>query len=206
LAENFLKFVEEDNWTVDADLPGPGPTAVNQTLAPNPEWEASSLIPWKMQPILTETLEYFVEAGDVQTAVVLSFILREHCQVDQALLTLWIVSYIELLQRRRLFSAANDVIRFSGIESVRNANQKSTTIHTGCPHCRKPLYKSGIQCDDCKKRTNVCSICHELVRGMYLWCQTCGHGGHATHIREWFRTNFACPTGCRHLCHFAKKA
>jgi hypothetical protein len=190
--DTLLKFeLEEEYWKADSE---PGPTAPPElvpVLAPASEWAAPAFTPWRLQPLVDGLLDQLIEAGDVQTAVVISFILRSKdlCQIDQGLLTVWIVSYIELLQRRNIYAAANEVIRFSDIESVRSANQKSTTIHTGCPHCRKPLYKSGVQCDDCKKRTNVCSICHELVRGLYLWCQTCGHGGHAAHIRYLFPHN-----------------
>eukprot|EP00743_Colponemidia_sp_Colp-15_P004686 GILK01005049.1.p1 GENE.GILK01005049.1~~GILK01005049.1.p1 ORF type:complete len:1033 (+),score=162.65 GILK01005049.1:118-3216(+) len=35
----------------------------------------------------------------------------------------------------------------------------------------------------------------------FTWCQTCRHGGHAIHIREWFRTHQVCPvTDCNCNC------
>ena len=42
------------------------------------------------------------------------------------------------------------------------------------------------------------------VRGIYVWCPGCSHGGHVDHMREWFlnRRNAVCPTGCGHVCHF----
>lgn len=84
-------------------------------------------------------------------------------------------------------------------------NKKSTSYATSCPTCNKPLLKkSGVTCDRCKKPTAKCSICLLPVKGTYAWCQGCGHGGHSDHLREWFASNQACPTGCGHLCHFER--
>jgi pyruvate/2-oxoacid:ferredoxin oxidoreductase beta subunit len=43
-------------------------------------------------------------------------------------------------------------------------------------------------------------LSHQTVKGMYAWCQGCGHGGHLRHMHEWFQTNLECPTGCGHVC------
>jgi hypothetical protein len=31
-----------------------------------------------------------------------------------------------------------------------------------------------------------CSVCQLVVHGQSRFCMTCGHGGHAAHLREWF--------------------
>ena len=41
---------------------------------------------------------------------------------------------------------------------------------------------------------------HQTVRGLYVWCQGCNHGGHLEHMREWFNNEAMCPTGCGHSC------
>ena len=41
---------------------------------------------------------------------------------------------------------------------------------------------------------------HNSVRGMFVWCQVCGHGGHLQHIQEWLKAHTQCPTGCGHNC------
>ena len=34
-----------------------------------------------------------------------------------------------------------------------------------------------------------------------LWCQTCQHGGHAAHLKEWFSTQSECPLAqCKCRC------
>ncbi len=72
----------------------------------------------------------------------------------------------------------------------------------GCPRCQKPLFKHGYECEHCRTFTNTCSVCHKLVKGLYAWCQGCGHGGHVRHMDEWFQRNAACPVGCGHLCNY----
>lgn len=51
-----------------------------------------------------------------------------------------------------------------------------------------------------QERTKTCAICRQTVKGIYVWCQGCGHGGHPEHFQEWFKASNHCPSGCRHLC------
>lgn len=46
------------------------------------------------------------------------------------------------------------------------------------------------------------TILLQVVRGLYAWCQGCTHGGHVMHLKEWFRCNRQCPTGCGHVCEY----
>lgn len=41
---------------------------------------------------------------------------------------------------------------------------------------------------------------HTPVKGLYSWCEVCGHGGHTKHLKEWFSKHSWCPTGCGHVC------
>lgn len=66
-----------------------------------------------------------------------------------------------------------------------------------CSHCRSEV--RGTQCAICKGFTFQCAVCHVAVRGSSNFCLTCGHGGHTSHMMEWFRTQEVCPTGCG--CH-----
>ncbi|CAK9297391.1 unnamed protein product [Gordionus sp. m RMFG-2023] len=43
------------------------------------------------------------------------------------------------------------------------------------------------------------------LKEWFCWCQSCHHGGHSSHMLEWFSYNEECPiTGCRCLC-FAER-
>ena len=45
------------------------------------------------------------------------------------------------------------------------------------------------------------NISLQPVKGLYVWCQGCGHGGHLQHLKDWFDGNSLCPTaGCGHIC------
>jgi hypothetical protein len=45
-------------------------------------------------------------------------------------------------------------------------------------------------------------VCHAVVKGLFVWCQGCGHGGHVLHIRRWLEKRAACPAGCGHKCQY----
>ncbi|GAA6007441.1 hypothetical protein JCM11491_004164 [Sporobolomyces phaffii] len=65
-------------------------------------------------------------------------------------------------------------------------------------------------CPSCSKQLPACSICltrpsiHAFeVNGssMLAWCQRCRHGGHATHLLEWFERSDTCAVaGCDCQC------
>eukprot|EP01114_Cavostelium_apophysatum_P021295 TRINITY_DN7390_c0_g2_i3.p1 TRINITY_DN7390_c0_g2~~TRINITY_DN7390_c0_g2_i3.p1 ORF type:complete len:819 (-),score=175.70 TRINITY_DN7390_c0_g2_i3:171-2627(-) len=162
-----------------------------------------SSIFWDPEPSMWETLKFYAENGDVQTSVVMLMVLGSRLgNVDRKLALQWTLSYIDLLQRLQLWNFANEIITKSDEYSIRSVNQKSTSLHTSCPYCNKPLNKNGFSCENCKKYTGTCSICHQVVKGLYVWCQTCGHGGHLKHISEWFSQEKYCPAGCPHACNF----
>ncbi|CAN7951190.1 unnamed protein product, partial [Ixodes pacificus] len=60
----------------------------------------------------------------------------------------------------------------------------------------------GWFCDRCKAVASPCAVCHEVVRGLFVWCQGCAHGGHLQHMTAWFREQRLCPTGCGHPCEY----
>ena len=48
-----------------------------------------------------------------------------------------------------------------------------------------------------------CSICEITVRGLSLFCLSCGHGGHVQHMTNWFKLYADCPAGCGCHCKIA---
>jgi len=147
-------------------------------------------------------LEFYSLMGEVQTCVAVSLVLGDKLKVEPELMSRWVVAFLEQLSRLQLWTASNEVIKASRDPNIRLVNTASTTIHTSCPRCLKPLYKAGYACESCKKATNGCSVCNQPVKGLYAWCQGCGHGGHLQHMEEWFSKNTACPLGCGHLCNY----
>lgn len=95
------------------------------------------------------------------------------------------------------------VIQLSWISSVYQLNQLSTSLRTSCGRCCKLMFRCGWSCDRCHtRRPSICSLCQQVVKGMFAWCQGCGHGGHINHIQSWLRNNKYCPAGCGHICEY----
>ncbi|XP_037671611.1 GATOR complex protein WDR59 isoform X1 [Choloepus didactylus] len=102
--------------------------------------------------------------------------------------------YGEILYRWGLREKRAEVLKFI---SCPPDPHKGIEFGVYCSHCRSEV--RGTQCAICKGFTFQCAICHVAVRGSSNFCLTCGHGGHTSHMMEWFRTQEVCPTGCG--CH-----
>lgn len=88
-------------------------------------------------------------------------------------------------------------ISFHGLPFFHLASVTPAEFGVYCCHCRNQV--RGTQCAVCKRLTFQCAICHVAVRGSSNFCLSCGHGGHTSHMMEWFRSQEVCPTGCG--CH-----
>lgn len=78
---------------------------------------------------------------------------------------------------------------------------------SACPHCRKPLTRCVICLMHIGTTTGVQdngdTEANKLVdfSNWFTWCQTCRHGGHSSHIINWFREHSECPvTACTCRC------
>ncbi|XP_038076230.1 GATOR complex protein WDR24-like [Patiria miniata] len=160
----------------------------------------------KFTPIVADMLTFYANQGDVQMAVsaliVLGDRIRDKISLDDQ--EQWFMSYIDLLTRFKLWCISSEVTKLSNHSNVSSINQQSTTVYTKCNHCSAQLdrYSWACQHTNCRKLTNTCSVCHLPVKGLYVWCQGCSHGGHIQHIQEWLQENPTCPTGCGHYCEY----
>ncbi|XP_066493720.1 GATOR2 complex protein WDR59 isoform X1 [Tiliqua scincoides] len=102
--------------------------------------------------------------------------------------------YGEILYRWGLREKRAEVLKFV---SCPPDPHKGIEFGVYCSHCCSEV--RGVQCAICKGFAFQCAICHVAVRGSSNFCLTCGHGGHTSHMMEWFRTQEVCPTGCG--CH-----
>ncbi|KAJ8910391.1 hypothetical protein NQ315_003512 [Exocentrus adspersus] len=162
---------------------------------------------WDPSNIVIEALKHHAVLGDIQTAACILIVLgdcRKYLkELSESLQEHWLLGYIELLSRFRLWNVATQVIKLAWLPSVFQLNQQSTRFNTNCSKCAKPLQRVGWLCDRChSSHCALCSICHQVVRGLYVWCQGCSHGGHLMHIKQWFSINRVCPTGCGHICEY----
>jgi len=199
-------------------------------LPANPSDSHSNPMAYLLAPTLEKLLFQRANAGDVQACVVLCEVMdviippttagglakSRIPNINISLIREWYLTYIDLLQQLCLFTQAASLIRNCRDPVIGALNQQSTTIHESCSGCGKPLLGgTAIQdnagskpqlshqrvCRSCRSRVGLCFLCHEPVKGIFVWCPGCGHGGHLDHALEWFGMNEVCPTGCGHKCN-----
>ncbi|CAG8432743.1 7070_t:CDS:10 [Diversispora eburnea] len=105
------------------------------------------------------------------------------------------LAYCEILYHWGFYEARAEVLKFMSFV-------KATQIGIHCHKCGTEL-KHNSTCGNCqrdkyqRKSLMRCSICHHYVKGLMNFCIICKHGGHTSHMREWFALgNEECPTGC----------
>ncbi|KAK8398935.1 hypothetical protein O3P69_004206 [Scylla paramamosain] len=160
---------------------------------------------WDCGQLVVEMLYHYASQGDVQMAVTCIIVLGDRLKglLDADQVEHWFLSYIDLLQRFQLWNVANQVIQLAaGLPSVQQLNQQSTVVTLQCGRCNYSLGKNSLLCRKCGCVSARCALCHGLVRGLFVWCQGCSHGGHLHHIKDWMASNRACPAGCGHLCEY----
>ena len=112
------------------------------------------------------------------------------------------MAYTELLRSHQLFALAAEVMSqcdaemHQDLEGLTTTTKNSTFIRLST----KPAREANAAERRAALRAGNCAVCHLPTRGLFVWCQGCGHGGHAEHLRDWFAENIECPAGCGHRC------
>ncbi|XP_050555129.1 LOW QUALITY PROTEIN: GATOR complex protein WDR24 [Spodoptera frugiperda] len=163
-------------------------------------------------PLLAAALRQHADLGDVQTPAVVMLVLQDHRSdlfpyIEESLQEHWLLGYIELLQRHKLWNIATEVVRSAWISSVWVVSQQSTSVALCCGRCGRRWRRAACDCAGARAAGRggaaVCAVCRRVVRGLYAWCQGCGHGGHLQHMRAWLQRHQLCPAGCAHRCQLA---
>lgn len=79
----------------------------------------------------------------------------------------------------------------------------SLGVIMSCPKCGKEVDSRTNYCRSCRDFAFRCSICDTAVRGLFTFCEMCKHGGHLSHMVNWFSKNSFCPSGCGCQCKFS---
>ena len=153
--------------------------------------------------IILSLLDYYSNIeSDLQFCAILADLsINAGIDINRQRAETWFHAYIEALHKHNLAIVATEFVKnMKG--SAGQLNQASTTIYSYCNVCSRPLQPSlNSICDKCNgKNLARCVICEQRVRGQYMWCQRCGHGGHLNHMTKWFEKNVECPSGCGCKC------
>lgn len=159
---------------------------------------------WPIYESVAQMLRFYVDVSDVQTAVSIILVLGDRMKqivsIDKQTIQIWFRSYIDLLHRFQLWNISTRLIQQCSDPDIQGINQSLTSVLVYCALCKKAIHHGSVLCEKCRTQPSTCSICHVSVRGLYVWCQGCAHGGHLKHMLDWFRTNSLCPAGCGHQC------
>ncbi|CAK1580683.1 unnamed protein product [Parnassius mnemosyne] len=157
-------------------------------------------------PLLAAALRQHADLGDVQTAAVVCIVLQEHrndlfLYIDESLQEQWLLGYIELLHRHKMYNVATEVVRCAWVGWVWALSQQSSSVAASCGRCGRRA--RGRACERCvpRRACELCAVCRRPVRGLFAWCQGCAHGGHLHHMRAWLAERSLCAAGCGHRCH-----
>ncbi|CAF2827423.1 unnamed protein product [Rotaria sp. Silwood2] len=170
--------------------------------------------------IIRQTLWYYIENNELQVAVHLLLALypqlneRKRIELFNGVHLQWLLMYIELLQKMRLFVKAKQVTKHC-IENEGIPLSYNTTEFDGSliftvqaptlkrfPIMASPTTSCTSKNPPCIVKEFMCSICRIPCRGLFSFCGVCSHGGHIDHIQTWFKIHDECPYGCGHRCQY----
>ncbi|KAJ2851299.1 SEA (Seh1-associated) complex subunit [Coemansia brasiliensis] len=157
--------------------------------------------------LIVNSCLYYAEKGDVQTALTAALLMRNFIRLKNwPIVRNWYSDYIDQLDRYQEYTAATDIILSSPFDDIRNQLAVNSDLTLSCSHCGSKIEPDRIEglarCLECENLANSCVVCEMPVRGRFIWCKGCGHGGHAEHMWDWFKEldQTHCPAGCGHWC------
>lgn len=170
---------------------------------------------WKFKSLLRKSLDYAALQGDIIfcSTVALLFYDIVPDVISQFECLEWLSIYIEILQRKRLFVNAINVIKCATVD-IQEKLQKlyclDLSLRFYCSRCQALLVNDKSKfsgkgefgywyCDECSRLQLQCVYCNEPCKGLAVTVGLkCGHQGHFGCLKEWFieDQNTECPGGC----------
>lgn len=90
-------------------------------------------------------------------------------------------------------------------DNINNIRSPGIALVFTCPKCGNDAEFGTNICRTCQDFAFRCSICENGVKGLFIVCDACGHGGHVGHISTWFVKHSECPAGCGCFCTFTTR-
>lgn len=168
---------------------------------------------WGFENLLRKSLDYAQLQGDVIFCAIASLLFFELSTVVAKEECLdWLLTYIDILQRKQQFVIATKVINSAPLVIQQELTKQYTSnlIRLYCSSCFKLLANEESKhrekgefgywyCDACHKKQLNCIYCDEPSKGLVVLVSLkCGHRGHYGCLKEWFVEdgNIECPGGC----------
>ena len=172
---------------------------------------------------------YYEALGDVQMLATMFCVLNGRYSRDQStsrpsllpsgreeVHDTYIIRYAELLYSWGLLNTRAELNKHLHRKDEQNEFQFRSTedgkdesfdlgVTMSCPTCENEVNSRTNYCRNCKDFAFRCSICDTAVRGLFTFCEMCKHGGHLSHMVNWFSKNSYCPTGCGCQCRFSPR-
>ncbi|CUM65533.1 uncharacterized protein PRCAT00003179001 [Priceomyces carsonii] len=172
------------------------------------ENDATSSKAWETFSLLLKALDYAALQGDIVFCATLTMLFYDVTNIDRARSLEWLSLYVEILQRKRLFVNAVQIIKTAPKDLASDlATNKDLDLRFYCPKCQtlivneqsKDLSQGLWYCSRCSSPQPSCIYCGEPCKGLNVVVSLrCGHRGHFGCLREWFveEENVECPGGC----------
>ncbi|GMK56594.1 hypothetical protein CspeluHIS016_0304340 [Cutaneotrichosporon spelunceum] len=139
--------------------------------------------------------EAYIEDGEVQLATALYIVGSKVITFPQKQVERILDTYLNLLEAHHLPIPLAYYRRFSNIVDAQTVSGMDGVSHVQyCVKCGKSTgslddtceTKTFWWCTKCHRAAKICTICREPVKGLWMSCNTCRHGGHQRCMRLYY--------------------
>ncbi|KAK8849751.1 hypothetical protein IAR55_005086 [Kwoniella newhampshirensis] len=134
-----------------------------------------------------------VDDGDMQLATAVYVVGSAVATFPKDQCERLVYSYVDMLERHRLPIAAAYIRRHALTPSLETTAQDEGMTHTShCQQCGRStgsLEDIGVEgkvfwwCKKCRMGAKTCAVCRKRVKGLWMGCRKCDHGGHQNCMR-----------------------
>lgn len=146
---------------------------------------------------ILEIINFLIEMeNDIILATLVIYIFQDVFDFDIKLVNRVTISCIEYIRGFELHTPATALIKFSKSNLIKSINKKNSLILMTCKNCNYKYDASKTPlCNNCENNVK-CIVCGVSVVGLMYWNPNCSHGGHVSHMEEWYSKNSKCPNKC----------
>ena len=140
---------------------------------------------------LSKIVDYLIDDyGDIYLATIICYLFKPILFKDENLkkrILRLIKDCVNNLRKYQLYVAANHLVKY-GPEENNNIDGKTFIFNYSCTECQLNKFENG-RCS-CGKIIS-CEECEKKISGLLLWCPSCGHEEHLSHINK-NKTEYYC--------------